>query len=213
MSAMRTDANAIRSVVLDGPYPTTVGFNDSLNVRPTAAFEQLFADCAADVACGAAFPDLRSRVIGMIERLNDSPVAAGGFTFTGDFALIAAARALYQYTPGEFLAPEVPRALSLAADGDFSALAVLAAANFAPDPTSTGTHGGDATSGSDARCSATTSCRSSTGTAPGSSPPCTRSVPHRDVSTATLNSTSARSSEPDRQTLHFVIRSSARSRP
>lgn len=147
LELLRTDADGVDAAVLDGVYPPTQGFNDSLDERPTAAFQQLFADCLAQAACATAFPDLESRVIAMIDRLNAAPVEHDGFTFTGDFAIVVAARAMYHYAPGDDEIHSIPYALSTAADGDFTALGRLAALNFGDGPSSVGDASADTTVG------------------------------------------------------------------
>ncbi len=83
----------------------------------------------------------------MTERLDESPVEASGFTFTGDFAVVVAARAMYHYTPGQDEISTIPRALSMAADGDLTDLVRLAQLNFSDEPGSAGDAQADTTVG------------------------------------------------------------------
>ncbi len=67
----------IRSLVLDSPSAPTV---DRLRTLATAAYDmvmQLFANCAADPACDAAYPDLPARTAALLDTLEATPLTAG----------------------------------------------------------------------------------------------------------------------------------------
>lgn len=66
----------VRSIVLESPLP--VGVNEALE-SPFGAYDALrkvFADCRRDEACGAAYPDLESRFLEMLDWYNQNPMPA-----------------------------------------------------------------------------------------------------------------------------------------
>lgn len=71
---MEADAEAVRSASLSSvapPHETAFAHDAE---HPLWAFQQMFADCAADAGCAAAFPDLETRFYALIQELNASPV-------------------------------------------------------------------------------------------------------------------------------------------
>lgn len=82
----RPDAAAlppIRSVVIDGVMPTTL--NQAAENPPSEQLVALrvFADCEADAACGAAFPNIRQRTIDLLDQLEAAPLeTSSGATVT-----------------------------------------------------------------------------------------------------------------------------------
>ncbi|HZU86226.1 MAG TPA: alpha/beta hydrolase, partial [Anaerolineaceae bacterium] len=74
LGALRADPEGIRSVVLDSVYPPQ--YNSLVRPIPDAgeAFDRLFAACAADPECQAAYPNLRARFYALIERLDTAPL-------------------------------------------------------------------------------------------------------------------------------------------
>jgi pimeloyl-ACP methyl ester carboxylesterase len=74
----------IRSAVIDGVFPVNLpGAEDSLVVPYNIL--RIFADCEADVACGAAYPQIRQRLIDLLATLESAPlVTADGVEVTLD---------------------------------------------------------------------------------------------------------------------------------
>jgi pimeloyl-ACP methyl ester carboxylesterase len=74
----------IRSAVIDGVFPVNLpGAEDSLVVPYNIL--RIFADCEADVACGAAYPQIRQRLIDLLVTLESAPlVTADGAEVTLD---------------------------------------------------------------------------------------------------------------------------------
>ena len=73
----------IRSVVIDGVMPTTL--NQAAENPPSEQLVALrvFADCEADAACGAAFPNIRQRTIDLLDQLEAASIeASSGATVT-----------------------------------------------------------------------------------------------------------------------------------
>lgn len=72
--AMRSTPDTVRSVWIDGVLPV-----DTPNVAVTFAtyyhaYESIFAQCAADEACNAAYPDLPQRFANLLEELAAEPL-------------------------------------------------------------------------------------------------------------------------------------------
>ena len=58
LDVMRDYPQAVRSVVLDSVYPPDVDLQVDAPANAQRAFDHLFASCAAEASCAAAFPDL-----------------------------------------------------------------------------------------------------------------------------------------------------------
>lgn len=67
----------IRSVVLDSPVAPTVDRLRALATAPYDMVMQLFANCSADPACAAAYPDLPERTAALLDTLATTPLTAG----------------------------------------------------------------------------------------------------------------------------------------
>lgn len=65
---------AIRSVILDSVYPPQVDAYAVAGANVQRAFSLLFARCAADAACNAAYPDLETRFYQLVDVLNAEPL-------------------------------------------------------------------------------------------------------------------------------------------
>lgn len=126
LSVMRLKPAGLRAVVLDSPYPPEVnGFDD----KPALFFEQLdrvLADCAAEQACNAAYPDLRNRLIARLSSLVTRPASAvlpsnhsrasREATVSARLALDNLRRAMYSHSA----LPRVPAALDALAKGRYA---------------------------------------------------------------------------------------------
>lgn len=79
LEIMRSHPENVRSVILDAVYPTNVAAYDEMAVNTYRLLNHIVDDCAADSACNAAFPDLRTRFFRLIDRLNMNPADLGDF--------------------------------------------------------------------------------------------------------------------------------------
>ena len=70
---MRRHPERVRTAVLDGLAPVSIALPSTVNADAHRALDLLFADCAADAACDAAFPDLRQTFARVIAELEASP--------------------------------------------------------------------------------------------------------------------------------------------
>ena len=119
----------VRSAVFKGVTPPDENIALDYGRHPQRALEKLFALCAADSACAAAFPDLASRLDLVLVRLAHEPVTVETkhpgtgesvpFTITrGNFAF--GVRSLMM-NAGAFV--QLPLLIDQAAEGDFSSWA------------------------------------------------------------------------------------------
>jgi pimeloyl-ACP methyl ester carboxylesterase len=125
---LRAHPDRVRSVVLIAPVPLSLS---QLHVARDAqrALDRLFADCAADPACGAAFPELRRDFADVLARLAQGPVRVSipdpetdrpiAVVITGEVFRIIFPYRLYSAEA----ASKVPRSIHRAAHGDFREMA------------------------------------------------------------------------------------------
>ncbi len=73
LTAMRLAPGGLRSVVLDSPTPPEVRSFADLPAKISDGFGRVFAECARQPACHAAFPDLERRFLEVYEAFNRSP--------------------------------------------------------------------------------------------------------------------------------------------
>ena len=74
LETMRRHPNIVRSVVLDGVYPPQVNGEQNEPEIVRTAFEQLYAECAADKLCRERNPDLAANVKALIEHADRTPI-------------------------------------------------------------------------------------------------------------------------------------------
>jgi pimeloyl-ACP methyl ester carboxylesterase len=75
LTAMRDYPKGIRSVILDSTYPPQVRSQVELLPMAAATFDTIFAACAGDADCSAAYPNLKTTFYDLLERLNTQPMA------------------------------------------------------------------------------------------------------------------------------------------
>jgi pimeloyl-ACP methyl ester carboxylesterase len=130
LTVMRDHPDGIRSVVLDSAYPPQVDGIAEAPANARRAFDVLFASCAADAACAAAFPDLETTLWEQVDRLNDSPILLPIVYFDGRRfdALIngdALAGVVFQALYSAEVIPLLPELITDVAAGDYLDLATL----------------------------------------------------------------------------------------
>ncbi len=74
LEVMRRHPGLVRAAVLDGVYPPQINGEQNEPAIVRRAFEQLYADCAADAPCRERHPDLRATVEGVIEAADREPI-------------------------------------------------------------------------------------------------------------------------------------------
>ena len=73
LEVLRTHPEGVRSVVLDATYPPDVDLYVEAPANADRSFDLLFESCAADEACNAAYPDLRTVFFDTVDRLEATP--------------------------------------------------------------------------------------------------------------------------------------------
>ena len=95
----------IRSVVIDGVMPTTLNQAAENPFSEQLVALRVFADCEADAACGAAFPNIRQRTIDLLDQLEAAPIETSAGTtvtladVTGMLTGLSSAHARVAYLP------------------------------------------------------------------------------------------------------------------
>lgn len=74
LEVMRRHPGLVRAAVLDGVYPPQINGEQNEPEIVRRAFEQLYADCAADAVCRERQPDLRGTVEGVIQAADRAPI-------------------------------------------------------------------------------------------------------------------------------------------
>lgn len=123
---------ATRTMILDGVVPHDVALGESLARDAQTALEAIFARCAEDAGCAAAFPDPQGDLERLIERLEtprsvrlDHPLSGETVELDFDREMLAGALRLLTYAPES--AALVPLLLAdAAAEDDLRRLAALA---------------------------------------------------------------------------------------
>lgn len=88
------DDSGLRSVVLDSTYPPEIKTYEQLATSSHEVAIRLFADCAGDEACNAAYPDLKARFIALLARLRTEPAISDDSVSISDRELISVMQSL-----------------------------------------------------------------------------------------------------------------------
>jgi pimeloyl-ACP methyl ester carboxylesterase len=122
LTLMRRHPESLRAVILDSPTPPSVEITRADMESQLDAFTRLFRACASDATCHRAYPELRERLLRLIERLDRQPVdGIDGRALVG--AIVPA-----MYRAATLVA--VPRAIALAEHDPGAALQLLAVPAF-----------------------------------------------------------------------------------
>jgi pimeloyl-ACP methyl ester carboxylesterase len=118
---MRDHPGHLRSVVLDSVISIPDDSIAETSAEVARGFERLFAGCAADVRCHAAYPDLEATLRAAFERLERTPLRLAGRAFGRSYDLrLDGARLLSWVNLGLYetaAIPLLPRAIDAAARG------------------------------------------------------------------------------------------------
>lgn len=71
---MANHPDRVRSVVLDSTVPVQANKYEAIVRDLEVSFLNLVADCEADAACGAAYPNLRDRTVALLNQLDQAPL-------------------------------------------------------------------------------------------------------------------------------------------
>ncbi|MGH2588363.1 MAG: alpha/beta hydrolase, partial [Dehalococcoidia bacterium] len=123
LTVLRDFPSTVRSAVLDSPLPVQADLYVDVAGSAQRALDLVFDGCAADLACGAAYPDLKGTFYDLVARLNQDPIAvpsknpttgeAETMQLTGD-GLVRGMFNLLYVTP---MIPLVPALISRIRDG------------------------------------------------------------------------------------------------
>lgn len=116
----------LRSAILDGVVRPDIDFNLAFSYTISHSLRNVFHDCAQDLQCSQAYPDLEQKFLGIIDRLNKNPLPVtltvpsskevittklDGMTFIDGILM-------YLYVTSE--EDRVPKLIHAASEGDFS---------------------------------------------------------------------------------------------
>jgi pimeloyl-ACP methyl ester carboxylesterase len=127
---LRRHPAVVRSVVLDGVVPVDETLPLHTAYAGKRAVDLLFAECAADRACHAAFPNLAAELQAVMDRVDrgvkvrlPDPKSGDEFEVTPSRGLIAEGIRFLTYDTG---ARRLPLAVHLAYEGDMAQLTTIA---------------------------------------------------------------------------------------
>lgn len=131
LTTLRDQPAGLRSMVLDSVYPPQVHLFRDMPASLDRALQTLFAGCAADTTCAAAYPDLEGTFYRLVERLDAEPVQVRAYdprhdrriviTVDGSELVSLTFKMLYNSAS----IPALPHMIGAAAAGDYGPLAEL----------------------------------------------------------------------------------------
>ena len=128
---MRQHPQLVRGVILDAVVPTSFNLLTDVPFVQQRIGEKYFGGCAADPACAEAFPDLGSRFLALLDRLDAAPVrvevrnpaAPDGPAYPVDLDGGLLADALYQALYMQEMHGLIPYLVDRADKGDYQFVA------------------------------------------------------------------------------------------
>ncbi|GAB4108842.1 MAG: alpha/beta fold hydrolase [Roseiflexaceae bacterium] len=136
LTALRYDAEGIRSVVLDSVYPPQANLFTGLPPNLDRALRTLFDGCAASERCAATYPNLEGQFYALVERLNAEPITVrvrdprgASVPMRVDGARLIEVVFRMLYVSAEL--PRLPQMIAATAAGDYSQLARMQASRLA----------------------------------------------------------------------------------
>ncbi len=131
LEVMRDYPQGIRSVVLDSVYPPDINLYVAAPANADRAFDLFFAGCAADQACNAAYPDLRTLFFDTVDRLNATPAsltitdATTGKSYDAVMNGDSLVGLLFQLLYETDIIPALPKLISDASQGQYSMIELI----------------------------------------------------------------------------------------
>jgi pimeloyl-ACP methyl ester carboxylesterase len=118
LTAMRDFPKGVRSVVLDSTYPPQVERLAETEVNFYDMLQRLFADCQANEACHAAYPELEQGFMATLDRLEDVPASvwSDSLYISGSDFLGVYFQAMYDET----ILSSIPFSMQKLSDSDYS---------------------------------------------------------------------------------------------
>lgn len=86
LTALRDEPEGIRTTTIDSVYPPTKDLSVEVGLNAQAAFDNLFARCAADPQCNRDYPDLADRWDALVQQLEDDPVVIEAEAIASDLS-------------------------------------------------------------------------------------------------------------------------------
>lgn len=132
LTTMRDFPEGIRSVIIDSVSPLDANLWEEIAVNQARAFDLLFASCAADEDCAAAYPTLEADFYVLVETLNAAPVlvrgrhSQAGFTFSAYIDGDMLASEVFSRLYVKDAIPELPRMIARLVAGNYDELPIIA---------------------------------------------------------------------------------------
>lgn len=139
LSVLRDHPDGVRSVVLDSVVPPNFRWTADFWPAAAAAFDELYAACAAQEACATAYPELEREFVETVTRLDAEPLvvpvttAAGGEVSVVVDGYKLANTVIVGLASGPGVSAGLPEAIHRIAAGDGAAIATWIV-QFVPPP-------------------------------------------------------------------------------
>jgi pimeloyl-ACP methyl ester carboxylesterase len=135
LTMMRDHPQGIRSAIIDAVLPPQANLNQDIALNVHRALKAVFEDCASDLTCGQAHPDVEATFYRVVDELNAKPaslylgdgwVVVDGYTFAETF---------FQLLYSTDAIPWIPYLIDEAGRGEYPELSIFAV----PDRSTWGT--------------------------------------------------------------------------
>ncbi len=129
LTVLRDHPDGIRSVVLDSVVPPNLNIIPAFWPAAAAAYDELFAACAGQAACAAAYPDLEAEFTETVNRLDAEPLVVPVSTAPGETVEVTidgykfANAVVLLLAGGPAASADLPRMIHEIAAGDGAAVA------------------------------------------------------------------------------------------
>lgn len=129
LTYLRRHPAHVRSVILDSVLPPEVNFDEVATANLQRSLNLVFDGCAIDRECSAAHPNLRKQFAGLIARADREPLPLG---LDAEVRGAQVVGAIYSALHNPQAIPVIPRIISNAANGNFTALQQIIRDNLGP---------------------------------------------------------------------------------
>lgn len=131
MTTMRDYPEGLRSVILDSAYPLEVNLLTDTIGNVDRALDTLFAGCASDTGCNAAYPNLDQVFYDTLDTLQGEPITAPvtdvftGTQYDAVFDGIGFGGVVFQSLYSAEVIPQLPKVIYEVANGETTLLSLL----------------------------------------------------------------------------------------
>jgi len=128
LTVMRDFPTIVRTAVLDGVLPPQINLFNQQGFKSQRSLDLLFADCATDPDCSAAYPDLETVFYDLVAQLDAEPVIvminnpSDGVAYDVPVNGLGLTSALFFSFQVSSLIPALPETIYAVRDGDTSGL-------------------------------------------------------------------------------------------